>query len=173
MHRTLKEDTAKPPARTITAQQKKFDRFRLVFNHERPHEALANETPELSTCPARDCFPSSVACFKYPRSFETLRVNNSGDISWHKGRVFVSEVFRNEEIGLEQMDDDVHRVFFCNTELGEFNSSVRRFEHKRIVVGDIVATMGEKVMLVGKRRTTAPFPDLGKRGFGWNRDLTW
>ena len=44
----------------------------------------------------------------------------SGDISWHKGRVFVSEVFRNEEIGLEQMDEEVHRVFFCNTELGEF-----------------------------------------------------
>jgi hypothetical protein len=41
--------------------------------------------------------------------------------------VFVSEVFRNEEIGLEQMDEDVHRVFFCNTELGEFNSSEMRF----------------------------------------------
>jgi transposase-like protein len=65
--------------------------------------------------------------FQYPRSFQTRRVNNSGDISWHKGRVFVSEVFRNEEIGLEQMDEDVHRVFFCNTELGEFNSSEMRF----------------------------------------------
>jgi NAD(P)-dependent dehydrogenase (short-subunit alcohol dehydrogenase family) len=46
MYRMLKEDTAKPPVCTVTAQQKKFDRFRLVFNHERPHEALANETPE-------------------------------------------------------------------------------------------------------------------------------
>jgi hypothetical protein len=54
-------------------------------------------------------------------------VNNSGDISWHKGRVFVSEVFRNEEIGLEQMDEDVHRVFFCHTELGEFNTADMRF----------------------------------------------
>lgn len=44
-----------------------------------------------------------------------------------KGRVFVSEVFRNEEIGLEQMDEDVHRVFLCNTELGEFNTSEMRF----------------------------------------------
>ena len=32
-------------------------------------------------------------------------------------------IVRNEEIGLEQMDEDVHRVFFCNTELGELNSS--------------------------------------------------
>src|ERR1700723_2912223 len=127
MHRTLKEDTAKPPARTVTAQQKKFDRFRLVFNHERPHEALANETPGSIYVPSTRLLPSSVASFQYPRSFQTRRVNNSGDISWHKGRVFVSEVFRNEEIGLEQMDEDVPRVFFCNTELGEFNSADMRF----------------------------------------------
>ena len=31
-----------------------------------------------------------------------------------EGRVFVSEVFRNEEIGLEQMNEEVSRVFFCN-----------------------------------------------------------
>src|SRR5271156_1896596 len=127
MHRTLKEDTAKPPARTVTAQQKKFDRFRLVFNHERPHEALANETPGSIYVPSTRLLPSRIASFQYPRSFQTRRGNNSGDISWHKGRVFVSEVFRNEEIGLEQMDEDVHRVCFCNTELGEFNSSDMRF----------------------------------------------
>jgi len=113
--------------RTVTAQQKKFDRFRLIFNHERPHEALANETPGSIYEPSTRLLPSRVASFQYPRSFQKRRVNNSGDISWHKGRVFVSEVFRNEEIELEQMDEDVHRVFFCNTELGEFNSAEMRF----------------------------------------------
>jgi hypothetical protein len=127
MHRTLKEDTAKPPAATLTAQQKKFDRFRLTFNHERPHEALGNETPGSVYVPSARILPRSPASFQYPKSFLTRRVNNSGDISWHKGRVFVSEVFRNEDIGLEQMDEDVHRVFFHNTELGEFNSSDMRF----------------------------------------------
>ena len=39
----------------------------------------------------------------------------------------MSEVLRNEEIGLEQMDEDVNRVFFCNTELGAFNNSEMRF----------------------------------------------
>ena len=66
-------------------------------------------------------------CGPPPKSFQTRRVNNSGDISWHKGRVFVSEVLRNEEIGLEQMDEEVHRVVFHNTELGEFNSAEMRF----------------------------------------------
>src|SRR5580704_1305705 len=42
MHRTLKEDTTKPPALTLRLQQKKFDRFRQIFSHERPHEGLNN-----------------------------------------------------------------------------------------------------------------------------------
>jgi transposase InsO family protein len=66
MHRTLKEDTAKPPARTVTAQQKKFDRFRFVFNHERPHEALANETPGASTYPALGYSPAESRAFNIP-----------------------------------------------------------------------------------------------------------
>jgi hypothetical protein len=52
-------------------------------------------------------FPSRLASFMHPKSLQTQRVSNSGDISWHKGRVFVSEVFRYEEIGLEQMDEHV------------------------------------------------------------------
>jgi hypothetical protein len=71
--------------------------------------------------------PSRVVPFVYPKTFETRRVNNSGDVSWHKGRVFISEVFRNEEIGFEQMEEDVYRVVLYNTELGEFNSSEMRF----------------------------------------------
>ena len=121
MHRTLKEDTTKPPARTLTAQQKKFDSFRATFNHERPHEALANETPGSIYVPSTRMLPSRVTPFVYPNSFETRRVNCSGDISWHKGRVFISEVFRNEDLGFEQMEEDLYRVTFHNMELGEFD----------------------------------------------------
>ena len=127
MHRTLKEDTTNPPARTLTAQQKKFDSFRATFNHERPHEALANETPGSIYVPSTRMLPSRVVPFLYPKSFETRRVNCSGDISWHKGRVFISEVFRNEDLGFEQMEEDLYRVTFHNTELGEFNSFEMRF----------------------------------------------
>ncbi len=127
MHRTLKEEQRKPPARTLTEQQKKFDRFRLIFNHERPHEALQNETPGSVDVPSARMLHGNAWSFTYPKTFHTRRVNNSGDISWHKGRVFISEVFRNEEIGLEQIDENMYRVCFCNTELGEFNSSEMRF----------------------------------------------
>jgi hypothetical protein len=56
MHRTLKEDTTKPPALTLRLQEKKFDRFRQIFNHERPHEGLNNETPASCISAAQSCF---------------------------------------------------------------------------------------------------------------------
>ena len=49
MHRTLKEDAihSEAVASSPFAQQRVFDRFRTTFNHERPHEALDMETPQL------------------------------------------------------------------------------------------------------------------------------
>ena len=48
------------------------------------------------------------------------RVNNSGDISWHKGRVFISEAFRFEILGFEQVDQGFYKVYFRDVEIGEF-----------------------------------------------------
>jgi hypothetical protein len=98
-----------------------------MFKYERPHEALQNETPGSIYLPSAKMLPRSACSFTYPKSFLMRRVNNSGDISWHKGRAFISEALRNEEIGFEQIGEDVYRVFFCNIELGEFNSSELRF----------------------------------------------
>jgi hypothetical protein len=44
--------------------------------------------------PSSVLLPRNPIEFVYPHGFVLRRVNNSGDISWHKGRVFVSEVFR-------------------------------------------------------------------------------
>jgi hypothetical protein len=54
-------------------------------------------------------------------------VNNSGDISWHKNRVFIREVFRFEELGFELMTPGFYRVFFRDMETGEFNADELRF----------------------------------------------
>ena len=40
MHRTLKAETTRPAAGSLTAQQRRFNDFREEFNQERPHEAL-------------------------------------------------------------------------------------------------------------------------------------
>lgn len=127
MHRTLKADTANPPAATLRLQQKRFDQFRHVFNHERPHEGLDNETPGSLYQPSTKMFPRTIPEYVYPNGFVTRRVNNSGDISWHKDRVFISEVFRFEEVGLEEVEDRIYKVFFRQVEIGEFDVEALRF----------------------------------------------
>ena len=131
MHRTLKEDTMNPPAASLRSQQSRFDRFRQVFNHERPHEGLNNQTPASLYHPSSVRLPRFVPEFIYPKGLLLRRVNNSGDISWHKDRVFISEVFRFEEIGFEQARDAFYKVFFRTIEIGEFDVEALRFRPVR------------------------------------------
>ena len=112
-------------------QQKKFDRFRQIFNHERPHEGLNNETPASLYQRSSVMFPRTLTPFVYPRDFETRRVNMSGDISWHKDRVFISQVFSFEDLGFEEMDEDVFRVYFREIEHGELDVTELRFRPVR------------------------------------------
>lgn len=52
MHRTLKAETTRPAAGSRAAQQRRFNVFREEFNHERPHEALDQETPAACYAPS-------------------------------------------------------------------------------------------------------------------------
>jgi hypothetical protein len=56
--------------------------------HERPHEGLNNQTPG-SLYHSSVILPRTLIEYAYPKEFLTRRVNNSGDISWHKGRVLL------------------------------------------------------------------------------------
>ena len=61
------------------------------------------------------------------------RVNNSGDISWHKGGVFISEVVRFEVLGFEQVDEDLYKIYFRNVEIGEFDAEALRFRPAQVM----------------------------------------
>lgn len=39
-------------------------------------------------------------------------VNNSGDLSWHKSRILISEVFPVEQLDSELITPEFHRAFF-------------------------------------------------------------
>jgi hypothetical protein len=117
---------AKPPALTPRLQQKKFDGFRQMFNHERPHEGLNNKTPGSIYQPSSMMLPRALIGYVYPKGFVIRRVNNSADISWHKGRVFVSQVLRFEDLGFELVAEDFYKVFFRDVEIGEFDAEALR-----------------------------------------------
>ena len=78
--------------------------------------------------------PRKLPEFNYPKGLLLRRVNNSGDISWHKTRIFINEVFRFEELGFEAVTPGFYRVFFRDMEIGELNAEELRFRAARRVV---------------------------------------
>jgi putative transposase len=119
MHKTLKAETARPPRRSLRAQQAAFDRFRRVFNHERPHEALGQIPPTRIFESSPRAFPKRVEEPRYPGHFEIRKVYPVGQILW-KGKklVFVSGALAGEHVGLEEYDDGLWEVSFGTLKLG-------------------------------------------------------
>lgn len=118
MHRTLKQETAKPPQTSLKAQQEAFDRFRTVYNEERPHEALGMRTPgQAYRCSTRE-FPQKLPEMGYPQGMSTRRVAANGTITWQNRMVFVSNALVKEDVGMIRTDEDRWDVFFGGLRLG-------------------------------------------------------
>src|SRR6266853_1815216 len=126
MHRTLKQETAQPPAGNRREQQRAMERFRQEYNQVRPHEALGMQTPsavyELS--PRR--YPARVPEPEYPNDMVVLHVKSQGQFRWKKQDVFLSEVLWGERVGLLPVDDRWYTVYFAHVPIGRFDSKQLR-----------------------------------------------
>jgi transposase InsO family protein len=130
MHRTLKEEVAHPPRRSPWAQQRALDRFRQVYNEERPHHALGLETPARHYTRSPRPYPKDVPDPEYPAHFEVRRVSKIGVVNWKRKRIFVSTALGNEPLGFEHVTNDLWSVYFGSVLLGRLYES-----EGRIVVG--------------------------------------
>lgn len=121
MHRTLKAHTAKPPAKNIAVQQRKFDEFCIEFNDYRPHESLAMKTPGSIYESSWRNFPGKLLEINYPDHMNVAKVQVHGDV-WYMGkRLFITESLRNEYVGFERVDQDASDIWYCNYRLGTLN----------------------------------------------------
>lgn len=128
MHRTLKQHTARPPAASGRAQQRRFDRFRAEFNGDRPHEALDQRTPESVYERSRHPLPGRLPELEYPAHFETRLVSRNGGIRWSSRWVNVSHVLSTQYVGLEEVGDGVWDVYFGPLRLGQMDERTGTIE---------------------------------------------
>ena len=131
MHRTLQAATLRPPARDPRRQQAAFDRFREQFNRERPHEALAMATPASCYCPSPRPMPRRLPELVYAPEFHLRRVSQKGDFRWNCARIFVSEIFRGEVLGLRAFNERYYQLFYGPVALGWVDTYGSRL-HRRL-----------------------------------------
>jgi putative transposase len=128
MHKTLKDETTKPPAANSRAQQRKFNVFRCEYNDERPHEGLDMRMPaqlyQASTRP----MPSKLLSPEYPDRFEVRYVSGNGGMRWHKQWVNVTSALIGEYVGLEEIDDGLWDVYFGPLKLGRLHERLMCIE---------------------------------------------
>ena len=112
MHKTLKAETASPPAATLARQQRCFDHFRTEFNHQRPHEALGQTTPgQHYSCSPR-VYPARLEDPAYPADYALRRVRSNGEIKWEGEQIFLSMPLIGEVVGLKLLASGDTEVFF-------------------------------------------------------------
>ena len=130
MHRTLKQDTAKPPAPTLVEQQARFDAFRRIFNTERPHEALDFQYPAALYRPSPRSYPCTLREPMYGDDCVVRRVRSPGEIKWDGELIFVSQVLVGEPVGIHRTEGGEWRVRYADVELGFIDLGHRRLNHR-------------------------------------------
>ena len=118
LHLTLLQDTANPPARSLREQLERLRGFQCLYNEERPHQALGNDTPaeHYTVSPRR--FDGVLREPDYGPDHAVRRVRHSGEIRWQGNKIYISEALIGEPVGLIEDDDGGLRAYYGPIELG-------------------------------------------------------
>jgi putative transposase len=100
LHLTLLQDTAQPPAHSLPAQLARLRRFQTLYNEERPHAALGNDTPAQHYAASPRRFDGVLCEPGYGVDHAVRRVRTSGEIKWQGGHVYISTALVGEPVGL-------------------------------------------------------------------------
>jgi putative transposase len=118
LHRTLKAETASPPAASLRRQGERLRRFRRIYNEERPHEALGQVTPaSLYQCSPRP-WSGRLVSPDYAEGVQVRRVRQNGEIKWDGGLIYLSTALVGEPVGVEETEDGVWQVRYGPVLLG-------------------------------------------------------
>jgi transposase InsO family protein len=114
-HRTLLAEVIGRRAFADRAEcQRRFDDWRVVYNTQRPHEALDLATPAARYRPSGRCFPEKTEPFDYGPGAIVRRVDEGGWLSFRNRPIKLGRAFSYRRVALRPTDQDgCFDVLFC------------------------------------------------------------
>ena len=114
-HRTFKAEVMSGRSfRDLAHCQRAFDEWRLRYNHERPHEALAMMRPAERYRPSARAFPEKLPPVEYGPGDQVRKVDGDGFISFKNRRWRISKALRGEPVALRPAGEDgIYAVHYC------------------------------------------------------------
>ena len=109
--------------------QSRFDPWRDVYNHERPHEALGLDVPSSRYCVSPREYPERLPAIEYASDLEVRKTNRVGQFRF-RGQVYkISEAFGCQSIGLRPTQKDgVWKIYYCHQGIGQLNVQTGKVE---------------------------------------------
>ena len=119
-HRTLNEEVFRFELfRDLRQAQRSFDRWRVVYNFERPHEALDFAVPASRYRPSAHSMPTRLPQAEYDEHEIVRLVPKTKDyVSFHGRRWKVPQAFRGERVAIRPRNcDGYYGIFFGAREI--------------------------------------------------------
>jgi len=107
-HRTLKAEVLSMKTfKTSNELQKAFDRWRHVYNNERPHQSLGQNVPASRYRPSPRSLPSKLREPEYEEGTIVRRASaQKANFRFEKRRWHAPEAFRGELLAIRPLDTD-------------------------------------------------------------------
>ena len=133
MHRDLKAEALRPPSRTMSAQQKRFDRWRHEYNHDRPHESLDMLRPaEIYRASSKRLGEQDT--MRYPLEYQIKRVSASGHTSSQGSNFYLSEIYAGCKVGLFENDEGITELHYANLHLGNLEFAAKEIWRPKALI---------------------------------------
>ena len=102
--------------------QEAFDEFRPIYNHQRPHQALAMEVPASRYRPATRLYPKVMPAVEYGAGDLVRKVDDQGKFSLRGKRHRVGRAFAGQAIAVRCTPiDGVMDVFYCHQKVANID----------------------------------------------------
>jgi transposase InsO family protein len=113
-HRTLKAEVVQGQLfADLPHCQRRFDPWRFVYNHERPHESLGLAVPASRYRPSNRRFPEVLPVWEYGPTDGVRKVACDGTISFKGKPVDLGKAFRGESVAVRPtVEEGVFDVYF-------------------------------------------------------------
>ena len=136
-HRSLKAEVlSAPPFTDIAAADRAFDRWRSIYNTQRPHEALALAVPASRYQPSPRDYVETIAPFEYAPGDIVRHVQQGGHLSFLGRAVKIPKAFRGKAVAFRPTTQDgVFDVVFRTQRIATID--IRPLDRKPKSVHDV------------------------------------
>jgi len=131
-HRSLKYETASPPAATFEEQILRMRVFVDEYNFERPHESIDLQTPGSIYTPFSKSWDGQLHSPVYDEGLILRKVGPSGCIHYKRTGCYIAQILEGEHLRLEEFDNGRFHIFYGPVYLGALTEGDKKLEKPKL-----------------------------------------